>query len=370
MTIVEDAACWKARDWEGREDEVILQLTDEDVAALRAAVDKFLATGEPLSTLSRPEHFLLPPFLAEKLEGMKKELLRGRGFVLMRGFPCMEWGEKESLVAYMGVGVYIGRPMPQSKDGKLVNHVKMHYPKEGVEAAGHADKPLPVREHAHNQEFTVHTDAQADVLALLCIRQAKEGGISSFASTLAVHNEILKRGRKDLVEVMTGGGWFRDRTRYQDVPEDQSQKWEMPIFSYHDGYLVTHYNSSHYKLVEQKLGETLSPLQLEAMELFEKLGCDPEFNVSYRMQPGDALFLHNSSVLHGRSEFKDGDHPDERRHLVRLWLGVADDRPQPEHLNFPRRYSTVSYDPDVFEGLMRPDPKKFHVPLSEEADDI
>jgi hypothetical protein len=64
-----------------------------------------------------------------------------------------------------GLGVHIGRPQPQSKDGKLINHVKMHYPQASKAAAeGGAPAPVPQREHAQNLEFGVHTDAQADCL--------------------------------------------------------------------------------------------------------------------------------------------------------------------------------------------------------------
>jgi hypothetical protein len=51
-----------------------------------------------------------------------------------------------------------------------------------------------------------HNDSCADVLGLLCIRQAAEGGESAFASALSVYNEMLRRGRLDLVAVLAGAG--------------------------------------------------------------------------------------------------------------------------------------------------------------------
>ena len=36
---------------------------------------------------------------------------------------------------------------------------------------------------------------QADVVGLLCLKQAKEGGMSSWASSITIHNELLKLGR-------------------------------------------------------------------------------------------------------------------------------------------------------------------------------
>ncbi|KAI7837013.1 hypothetical protein COHA_009143 [Chlorella ohadii] len=349
QTVVLDAAAWRAKDWAHRMHEAVVALGPGDVAAIKAAVAAFEASGADLSAIQKPEHFPLPASLTAKLAGVKRDLLHCRGFSLISGLPVCEWTERQCVAAYLGLSVHLGRPQPQSKDGKLVNH----------------------REHAHNLEFSVHTDAQADVLGLLCIRQAKEGGVSSFASCLAVHNELLRRGRADLVQCLSGPGWYRDRTRYQDVPEGADPVWDMPVFSYHSGYLTTHYNSSHYRLCAQKWPERcgLTPLQVEAMREFEAIATDPAFQISHRLAPGEIILLHNSSVLHARSAFKDGEAPEERRHLVRLWLGCADDRPQPVHLNFPRSYTT-GYDRAAFEGLMAPAPSKFHVPLSLEADDL
>jgi hypothetical protein len=183
---------------------------------------------------------------------------------------------------------------------------------------------------------------------------------------------MLRRGRGDLVAALAGPGFFRDRSRYQDLAPEDSPLWEMPVFSYHAGFLTTHYNSSHYKLCAAKypvLAGPLSPLQLEALQMFEEIGGHPDFAISYLLQPGDVILLHNSSILHARSAFQDGDAPHERRHLVRLWLGCPDDRPQPPHLDFPRSY-TAGYERERFVGLMKPDPAAFHVPLSAEADEV
>lgn len=43
-----------------------------------------------------------------------------------------------------------------------------------------------------------------DVVALLCIKQAKEGGDSKVASAVAVHNELIRRGRKVIYNLFSG----------------------------------------------------------------------------------------------------------------------------------------------------------------------
>jgi len=49
----------------------------------------------------------------------------------------------------------------------------------------------------------------ADIVTLLCLKNAKEGGHSSWASSITVYNEILKR-RPDLAQLLAGP-WFFDR---------------------------------------------------------------------------------------------------------------------------------------------------------------
>lgn len=41
----------------------------------------------------------------------------------------------------------------------------------------------------------MHTDS-ADIVALLSLKLSKEGGLSSWSSSVSVHNELLKLGRK------------------------------------------------------------------------------------------------------------------------------------------------------------------------------
>jgi Taurine catabolism dioxygenase TauD, TfdA family len=41
-----------------------------------------------------------------------------------------------------------------------------------------------------------------------------------------------------------------------------------------------------------------------------------------RLEPGEACFLNNYTVMHARSEFEDWEEPDKKRLMLRLWLDV------------------------------------------------
>ena len=50
-------------------------------------------------------------------------------------------------------------------------------------------------------------DTNPDVAGLLCLKAAKAGGESSWSSSVSVHNELLRLGRKDVVETLAGDWW-------------------------------------------------------------------------------------------------------------------------------------------------------------------
>lgn len=65
--------------------------------------------------------------------------------------------------------------------------------------------------------------------ALLCLHNAKEGGLSGWSSSISVHNEIVRR-RPDLARVLAGP-WYMDRKG--EVPQGKLGYFELPVFNYH-----------------------------------------------------------------------------------------------------------------------------------------
>jgi len=60
---------------------------------------------------------------------------------------------------------------------------------------GHSIASSDTRVYATQLAQPMHTDS-ADVVGLLCLRSGREGGLSSWASSVSVHNELLRRGRR------------------------------------------------------------------------------------------------------------------------------------------------------------------------------
>ncbi|CAD6578946.1 MAG: hypothetical protein TREMPRED_002315, partial [Tremellales sp. Tagirdzhanova-0007] len=76
--------------------------TSEEVAELSKVADDFIASGRPLTGMAK-EYFPLST-LASLFSEVRKTLLEGRGFILFKGLPVVQWGLHKSAVAYMGLG--------------------------------------------------------------------------------------------------------------------------------------------------------------------------------------------------------------------------------------------------------------------------
>ncbi len=63
------------------------------------------------------------------------------------------------------------------------------------QAIGTDPKQEGVRPYTTSIAHGVHCD-NSDIVALLCIRDALAGGLTLWASSVAVHNELLRRGRR------------------------------------------------------------------------------------------------------------------------------------------------------------------------------
>jgi hypothetical protein len=65
------------------------------------------------------EQFPLPT-VGPKILAIREELLRGRGFQLIKGVPVDKWTRRQVVIAYWGIGLYLGRALSNNKKGHLV----------------------------------------------------------------------------------------------------------------------------------------------------------------------------------------------------------------------------------------------------------
>jgi Taurine catabolism dioxygenase TauD, TfdA family len=260
------------------------------------------AAGMPLTEVT-PESFPLPT-AGLLLSGLAGEVTDGAGFALLHGVPV----DDDPDLICAGVGSYAGRIVPQGAERVPVQHVR----DQG------ADPGAPTtRSYQHSGMLGFHADPTG-IVALLCIRPAKSGGLSSIVRSVAVHDE-LARTRPDLAQVLYQP-WWRD-LRTGDGPDSFRQS---PVYSRDDGgRLSVSYGPDYIRSAQRGAHvPPLSPAQLEAMAVLDQLNSDPRFRVTMDLRPGDMQFLNNHIILHNRTAYEDYPEPERRRDLIRLWLDV------------------------------------------------
>jgi hypothetical protein len=267
------------------------------------------------------------PTLAHRLSAILKEVLEGRGFVLLRGLPVERWGGRLSAIAFLGLGLHWGRLRAQNKHGDLLGHVK---------DLGLSSSDPNVRIYQTNERQNYHTDS-CDVVGLLCLHPARSGGFSSLVSSETMFNEMRKQS-PDLTRVL-----FEpiETDRRGEVPEGQRPFFRIPVFNWRGGLLSTIYHRSYIESA-RRFPEVppLSPQQIGALDLFDQMANDPALNFQMEFRRGDIQLVHNHSLLHDRTAFEDWAEPGRRRHLLRLWLAPENARPLPAV--FAERYGSLT----------------------------
>jgi len=300
---------WKGREMAARRD-WIRRLSPVEIEAMDQAVRSLDGSGIDIADLTA-EGFDVPD-LAGLVNEIRRAVLHGRGFILVRGMPVERWSTRQSAIAYFGLGAHLGEPVSQNARGHILGHVK---------DIG-ADYSAPTnRGYQTAARLPYHTDG-TDVVGLLCLKPAKAGGLSTIVSSGALYNAMLER-RPDLLEELLKPVY---RDRRGEVPEGKEGWYAVPVFNpMQDGSLVTTYVRSTMKKAQRfEDVPRLTPQIEEACDMLDSLAESPEFHLDMEFRTGDMQFLNNHWIMHSRTAFEDFPEPERRRHLFRLWLACPD----------------------------------------------
>lgn len=305
----DQAAAWQTGDFAGMDD-LAIELQPRHIAALEEETARATADGLAHTDLT-PDRFSLAA-IADDVAAWREEVHRGRGIVLLRGFPVDRHSVDQLRVMFLGLGSHFGRPVSQSNMGDLVGDV--------VDVGG---KDKRERAYRNSRELKLHTD-RCDHLGMLCIRPAAEGGLSGYASALAIHNAMLAE-RPDLLALLYRG-FYHHRFGEQPPGEQPVTTERIPIFSVADDVPSVIYIRGYIDLAVEEGHVELSPAEQEALDYLDEVCNRPEIRLDFMMQPGEATFTNNCVLLHTRTAFEDSPDPAMKRLLLRLWLR-QDDRP-------------------------------------------
>jgi hypothetical protein len=304
----------------------IRDLPPEALDELDAAVKS--VRGMPWQEITR-EDFLLP-MLSDLLDDAADELENGCGIVKLRGLPVDGYSEDELRQMYFGLGTHLGVPVFQNRSGEMMRairdegaHVGRTYGQVEDEKKGTTFLSSYARTLT-NGPLRFHTD-RTDVVGLLCVRQARAGGVSKLASTPAIHNAILAK-RPDLLEVLFQDFW---RSRFGEESTDKETVYKLPIFGLRDGKFTSHYSLTFIEAAELVPGvPKLTALQREAIEMLMVTAEELCFEMT--LEPGDLQLINSHVTYHGRTPFEDDAASGHDRLLLRLWLTMRNNRALPE----------------------------------------
>ena len=317
-------AAWLGPDMAKDETAWLYRLTDEDVADLEKAARHYLALGRDIGEISAAD-FPLSTF-ASRLLKLRQKLLHGNGIEVLRGLPIAHYSLQFAATVFCGIGAHLGSARSQNAAGHILGHVR-------DTGASSRDPNTRIYQTAERQTF--HTDS-ADVVALLCIREAKEGGQSLLVSAESIYNRMRELRPELLAKLFDPIA----TDRRGEVPEGAKPWMEIPPLNWHEGRLTVFYQRQYIDSAQRFDGAMrLTPAHVEALDLFDALANDPALHFSMQLQSGDMQFVYNHSQLHDRTGFIDWAEPDRKRHLLRLWLSMAGDRPLPDC--FKERYGSI-----------------------------
>jgi hypothetical protein len=305
-----DPSGWRREDFE-KKPASLYRLSSSEIGDVVDAVARAEAVGQDIKDIRRDD-FALPVF-GPVLDDLYEEIVRGRGFVFLRGLPVEGRSIYQIAAAFYGIGSYLGRAVSQNGKGHLLGHVK-NLGEEITSPTG--------RGYNSASALGFHSDS-CDIVGLCCIRTSKSGGQHRMVSSVTVYNEMLKRC-PELVHELA----FRFyRSRRGELPPGETDPWtRQPVLSVTDGHFAARGASSTIARAQGLPGvPVMTEAQKEAIRVYNELAAELAMDVDF--EPGDISFVHNYVALHARTRYEDWPEPERKRHLLRLWLSYDGARP-------------------------------------------
>ncbi|KAJ5659934.1 hypothetical protein N7507_006385 [Penicillium longicatenatum] len=308
---------WTSDEYSGSPEKEALwkhPFTEEELEELSTAAEQYLASGRPLTEMSK-EYFPLPR-MAKFLEHVRDDLINAKGFILFQGLPVRDWGLQKSATAYMGMGAHFGHITSQNGRGHVLGHVK--------DLGENPADFHKVRLYRTTARQTFHADP-ADIVGLLCLNTALKGGENDVVSGHRVWN-IMQDKRPDIAELLAKPIWYFDRKGEVSAGQEDYIRCAIYYIERDNGRVYSKFDPNYVRSLsrfsDKGIIPPLSAEQAEAIEYFDQL-CLQE-SIRNVLKVGDVHFMTNNHLFHSRTGYEDHPAPAPRRHLLRLWLSTPE----------------------------------------------
>lgn len=250
------------------------------------------------------------PTLSPLLARCRRDLQHGRGVLLVRGVPVEGLSDERCRTVLTQLGRHLGEPVGQNREGELITDIR---------DVGNDPSDPEVRLYTTAAEQDFHTDG-ADLIGLLCLRTAREGGLNRVVSSVTVYDEVTA-ARPDLAPLLEQDWHFFLHTQADGTP----LVLPMPIVRRLGDSVASFFIPWYIRRAQGLPGVPhLTPAQEEVLRLYEATANRPDLYVDMDFAPGDMQWIRNAVVLHKRTAYVDWPEPPRRRHLLRLWLAARD----------------------------------------------
>jgi len=294
------------------------RLSEQTVAGLAHALAHAKATGKTWFEMTAAD-FPMGDAAYAQTHAAFDSTQRGYGLCLLQGFPVERWSADESRLVLWGMGLHLGVARPQNKMSEVMNDVR---------DVGASYKVEGGRGYNTNAGLDFHVDS-GDIVALLCLHQARTGGDSLVTNSIALRDEMARR-RPDLLKVLQQPFYFS----HQGAGDPSKPPFfQCPIFSTNGEPFACRLNRKNVIAAHRDFPQDVPPItpqQVEALDLLDALMADPRFAYSMKLSQGDLQILNNYVNVHSRTAFEDHDDPARKRHLLRLWLSLPQSQPLPQ----------------------------------------
>jgi alpha-ketoglutarate-dependent taurine dioxygenase len=308
---ITDARAWVGRDLTPAD--WTITLPAEALAELRQVLKNL--RHSPLETLLLdPRDFALDACRAT-MEKLRTQLTSGIMFAVLDRLPVEEMSHSEATQLYWLLASLVARPVAQKLNGQMFFDVR---------DTGAKLKPgSGIRPTVTNVDLTYHNDnsyndTPPDVVTLLCIHHAMQGGVSRVVSVYSVHN-ALRADYPDLLPRLYRPFWY---DRHAEHLPDEPNAFSAPVFEYTD-VLNTRLALSEIYAGYALKGDDMDATTRDALAAVQSVFNRPDMRVELEMRAGQIQFVNNRATGHARTEFQDYPEPERKRHLVRLWLRDA-----------------------------------------------
>jgi alpha-ketoglutarate-dependent taurine dioxygenase len=303
---------------------VTLTLSPAHLAAIDTLMEKVGPQHRRFDTIRKAD--FSHPALDADLAALRAEVMHGRGIVFIDGMPVDRYSVAEAESLFWGIGTHFGTGHSQSAAGDRMGHVADRTQDLGGKQSG--------RGYLSRRHLSPHTDL-TEILGMLSVRTSPQGGESVFGSAMTMF-DIIRREHPEYIPVYEQGFPYHRRNE-EAAGAAPITPYNVPLYSVCDGVESCFYVRDIIDVAMRDLGRDYTPLERAALDFFEDVFSRDEVKLEFVMQPGQAVFLNNYEVLHGRRTFVDHPEPERKRLLFRLQLETGERPVKPEMFIYENR---------------------------------